>query len=168
MKSDPEKLLRLQAYVDGELPEPLARQVEQNLQSDPDARPIADQLRQVRQTLASIAQEGIELPVTHELYWNRILARISADSYAAPVSGTISVLIRMALRYFTRVALPAAALALLLLAATIAYKQLLLPKRLTTTGKYLAIAWVKDPGTVTYRDLSQGLTLVWLPYPGEN
>lgn len=168
MKPDTDKLLRIQAYVDDELPEPLARQVARDLECDPGAKTVADQLRQVRQTLAPIAQEGIELPITHELYWNRILARISADSDAEPVPVTLSALIRMALRRRMRVALPAAALALILLGAITAHKLPILPHRSATGGNYLVIASAKDPGTVTYRDLSQGLTLVWLPYPGEN
>jgi anti-sigma factor RsiW len=63
--------LQLQAYLDGELSPREARQVEQLLATDPEARQLMAELRLAKTILVENEPE-LELPESREFYWNKI------------------------------------------------------------------------------------------------
>jgi negative regulator of sigma E activity len=67
--------LKYQALVDGELPEREARQLEQTLQSDPEAQAVVAELRATRALLQENEPE-MTLPESREFYWSRIQRQI--------------------------------------------------------------------------------------------
>jgi anti-sigma factor RsiW len=74
--------LKLQAYLDGELPSGEVRAVEDLLASSDEARALLGELRHTR-----TAVRGSELPAklaeTREFYWSQIARRIEADEVRA-------------------------------------------------------------------------------------
>lgn len=74
--------LKLQAYVDGELPEPAAREVEAGIKSVPEAEALLEELRFTRAALRGNEPEWT-LPETREFYWSKIERAILAEERAA-------------------------------------------------------------------------------------
>jgi anti-sigma factor RsiW len=147
--------LKLQAWLDGELPEAEARQVTQWLAQDREAASLADELRNTRQALAGSEPE-VRLPESHEFYWSKIereIQRLETPARPAAAHG-FGV-------WFRRFLVPAAAVAALVVAAV----ALLRPAAPFSSTVETALA---DPGAMTYRDDAAGTTLVWLSYPAEN
>ena len=155
MSMDYEAQLKLQAYLDGELPEGEARVVANQLARDQEATALLGELRQTRKAVAGF-EEGIRLPESREFYWSKIQRRIEHLEAPAPQAvRTPSWFAR--LRYLL---VPTAGLAVV---ALIAY--LGSPFGTLTPGMETALA---DSGAFTYHDFSAGVTLVWLSYPAEN
>src|SRR5579859_1055327 len=78
---DYEAQLRVQAYLDGELPEGEARQVANRLAQDREAVALLAELRQTRQALAGF-EAGIRLPESEEFYWSKIKRQIEREQPA--------------------------------------------------------------------------------------
>lgn len=151
---DKEAQLKLQAYLDGELPESEARQVGNRLAQDREYVALLAELRNTRQALVGF-EIGITLPESREFFWSKIQREISREETIAPttVSATGWTLWRKFL-------FPAGALAGLALAGLIAL--------LGSAGFPTAETAVADPGAFTYHDFSARTTLVWFSYPAEN
>jgi anti-sigma factor RsiW len=148
--------LKLQAYLDGELPEREGREVANRLAQDQEAVALLGELRQTRKALAGV-EAGVRLPESREFYWSKIARQIEREAPAAAAEPVqrISVLTRL-----RRMLMPAAGLAVLALAGLIASKDL------GRTGA--AATALADPGGFTYHDYAAGATLVWLPYDADN
>lgn len=153
---DYEKQLKLQAYLDGELPEGEANELAARLQQDPEATALLTELRQTRQAMAG-AEEALRLPETREFYWSKIQREIqrleTPVSRPAPASAWLA-----GLRRFL---VPVTGLALLVVAGFIATRG---------PGEQISSidTAVADPGALVYHDYSAGATFVWLPYPADN
>jgi len=79
--------LKLQAWVDGELPEAEAREVAAFVQEHADALALAGELRGTRAILAGNEPEA-KLPESGDFYWNKIRREIEREEKAAArVSG---------------------------------------------------------------------------------
>src|SRR5207248_2803731 len=86
---DLDKQLKLQAGLDGELPEAEAREVADWLARDREAAALHTELRNTRQALAG-HEVGVALPESREFFWSKIereIARLERiEAAASPVS----------------------------------------------------------------------------------
>src|SRR5262245_11134807 len=73
---DFEAQLKLQAYLDGELPEAEAREVAKWLAEDQDAVGLLAELRNTRQALAGF-ERVMPLPESREFFWSKIEREIA-------------------------------------------------------------------------------------------
>jgi len=74
-----EQLLQLQAWVDGELPEGEARQIEKQLETDAEARALADELKMTKAFLVGNEPEHV-VTDSREFYWSQIQRRIEREA----------------------------------------------------------------------------------------
>jgi anti-sigma factor RsiW len=149
--------LKLQALLDGELPEAEANEVTQWLARDSEAAALSQELRNTRQALAGF-EAGVQLPESREFFWSKVQRDIERLETRAerPVSAPLSSLWR-------RLLVPASALALLVIAGVVLNR----PDSSGRTPAAEIETALADSGAFTYRDYSSGATLVWLSYPAE-
>ena len=145
--------LKLQAYLDGELPEAEAREVAQWLAQDREAVGLLGELRNTRQALVGV-EIGVTLPESREFFWSKIEREIRAQSRLEPVSDGPSWL-----SAWRRFLVPAGAMAALALAVMFG-----LPGG---AGISAADTAFSDPGAFTYHDFDSKTTLVWFSYPAD-
>ena len=146
--------LKLQAYLDGELPEAEAREVANWLARDREAVALFAELRNTRQALLGL-EVGVELPETREFFWSKIEREIRRQAQPEPIARPSGLLAT-----WRRFLVPAGALAALAIAAMLGLH--------SGSGVSTAETAVADPAAFTYRDFSTGTTLVWFSYPAEN
>ncbi len=150
--------LKLQAYLDGELPDGEARDVAGLIARDNDARALVAELKNTRGALKAFESE-IKLPESREFFWSKIEREIGrADkpqAVAAPRAGLAALL--------RRFLAPAGAAAALIIAALLITQQ-----SSGLPGASESETAFAGAGTFTYRDYPAGMTLVWLSYPAEN
>ena len=152
-----EQQLRLQAFLDAELPEKDAREVAAWLAGDAEATRLAGELRNTRQALADFKPEW-KVPESREFYWSKIKREMerSAPAQAPAQSVSLFTLLR-------RILVPLGAVAVLALAGIVTLHQVGAP-----AGHSVQVnAILADAGGFTYRDEAQGMTVVWLSYPAE-
>jgi len=154
---DIESQLKLQSFLDGELPESEAREVANWLARDSEAAALVAELRNTRQALSGF-DEGIRVPESREFFWSKIEKDIRRQDLK-PVGARSSTSWLESLR---RLLVPAGAVAALALVALLAVTQ-----TSVSSGSHLEAASA-DPGAFTYRDFRNRTTLVWLSYPAEN
>ena len=150
--------LKLQALLDGELPEAEASEVTHWLARDTEAAALRDELRNTREALAGF-EAGIQLPESREFFWSKVQREIDRleTPAAKPAPAPLSALLR-------RFLIPASAIAALLVAGVVLTRPIG-PSGLTPAAEIeTALA---DSGAFTYRDYSAGTTLVWLSYPAD-
>jgi anti-sigma factor RsiW len=151
-----EQQLKLQAFLDGELPEKDTREVASWLARDADATALHTELRNTRQALKGFEPE-LKVPESREFYWSKIKREIERSA-PAPAPERISLF--TSLRRFL---LPLGAVAVFALAAVITLHQF----GGSAAHPVQVNAILADAGAFTYRDESQGMTVVWLSYPAE-
>jgi anti-sigma factor RsiW len=152
--------LKLQAWLDGELPEAEAREVAAQVARDREGAALADELRNTRQAFTSF-EAGLRLPESREFYWSKIAREIQRLEAAPPKPASQD----SPFALFRRWLMPASALALVVLAG------LLLTRPPAPSGPAAGVeseTALADAGAFTYRDDSAGTTLVWLSYPADN
>lgn len=147
--------LKLQAYLDGELPDEEAREFLTWLDTDPEARTLHAELKGIKELMA-----GNELPVTvpesREFYWSKIeraIRQSDSDTEVAPSPARRS-------PWWLRVFAPASGLACVgLLAASLLW----LPRQPSSLS-YLheSEAPVDGVSTISFRSESAGVTVVWI------
>src|SRR6266513_3336151 len=71
--------LKLQAYLDGELPDGEAREAAGLLAQDAEARALLAELKKTRAALAGF-ETDIKLPESREFYWSKIEREIQRQS----------------------------------------------------------------------------------------
>src|SRR5690242_17117357 len=79
---DYEVQLKIQAYLDGELPEAEACELANLLARDKEAIALHNELRNTRQALSG-AEVGIELPESREFFWSKIKREVERLEAAA-------------------------------------------------------------------------------------
>jgi anti-sigma factor RsiW len=161
--------LKLQAFLDGELPEREALAVASQLAQDSESAALLTELRNTRKALKGF-ESDIELPESREFFWSKIerdIARFEqAESPAREPEPFFA--------WWRRYLVPSGAFAALLLMAVVAVKQLNWPVGsgfLSQDEAQQSVAVetaFNDTGAFTYRDQSAGITVVWLSYPSEN
>jgi anti-sigma factor RsiW len=154
--------LKLQAYLDGELPAGEATAVANLLAGDAEARELLAELTNTRSAIATHEGE-ITVPATREFYWSGIRREIERQEKSAPaIERSTSASILALLR---RMLVPASGVAAVLLAVMLAGHQFA-----SSDGAFReeVETTFEDSGAFTYRDYSSGTTLVWMDYPAEN
>ena len=153
--------LKLQALLDGELPEREAREVLAWTQRDAGAAALLSELKNTRQTLTQAGPHRL-LPESREFYWSKIqreIERLEPRNASAPANPLFGLLRRL-LR-------PAGALAALAIALIVAYPHFR-PAAQTTVAEASEVETsLADADAVTYRDEQENTTLVWLSYPAD-
>ena len=151
--------LKLQAYVDGELPDREAREVSELLAQDPEVRGLVGELKNTRSALAVFETET-RLPEARDFYWSKIKREIERLEKAEADVPSLSIFAA-----WRRFLIPASAIAALVMGVLMVGRQVghegahRGPETETTFA---------DSGAFTYRDYASGMTLVWLSYPAEN
>ena len=150
--------LKLQALLDGELPEAEASEVTQWLARDPEAAALLGELRNTREAMAG-SEAARQLPESREFFWSKVQREIQRlePPAAKPASAPLSALLR-------RFLVPASAIALLVVAGVVLTRPIMPGHRTPAGAIETALA---DSGAFTYRDYSAGTTLVWLSYPAD-
>jgi len=150
-----EQQLKLQAFLDGELPEDDARATASWVARDSDATALLNELRNTRKALADF-EPALKLPESREFYWSKIEREIQRLEPVERPRETVS-LAAMLRRFLV----PAGALAALLIAGIVAFHNI------GVAAAAPSEAALADAGAFTYRDQDQGMTVVWLSYPAE-
>jgi anti-sigma factor RsiW len=147
--------LKLQAFLDGELPEAERNEVANWLARDKEATALLGELRDTRKAMVGF-EIGVELPESREFFWSKLereIQRLEPPMPARAPAGFFRVL--------RSILAPAAAVAVLVIAGFVAIG----PRTSSGTGTETALA---DSSAFTYHDYSAGTTLVWLSYPADN
>ncbi len=145
--------LKLQSYLDGELPEREAREVANWLARDQEAAALFVELRNTRQALKSF-EIDIRLPESREVFWSKIERAIrSAERHsAAPEQTPLLARLRRLILPLSSVGAMAAIVVSVILHSSTAQAGMLGEVELAS----------KDMGALTFRSQSDGLTMVWL------
>ena len=151
--------LKLQALLDGELPEAEASEVTNRLSQDREAAALLEELRNTRAALAGFEAE-IRLPESREFFWSKVEREIQRLETPAPKPAPVALW-----TLFRRLLVPASAVAVVFIAGVVLTRPTAPAVR--TAGAEIETA-LADAGAFTYRDYSAGTTLVWLSYPADN
>lgn len=148
--------LKLQAHLDGELTERETREVESVLAADAEARALLTELRNTTDALADF-ETDLKLPETREFFWSKIRREIQRQEKEADHPAPVP--------FWRRLFVPTGAFAVLVLLGLIAFKSFG-----PTSDAEAAVVetFLTDAGAMTYRDATEGMTVVWLSYPAEN
>ena len=143
--------LKLQAYLDHELPEAEAQQVAEWVARD---REAAELLRELRETRAALEgfEAAVRLPESREFFWSKVQRAIQRQSAGAPERSGWS------LRRLQRFLVPASALGLLAVVLTLSVGR----SSATPPGEMELVS--EDMCALTFRSQSERMTMVWL-YP---
>jgi anti-sigma factor RsiW len=153
-----EQQLKLQAFIDGELPADEAREVSAWLAQDSEATALSRELRNTRQAFKS-SEVAMRVPESREFYWSKIQREIERlEPQPAPARQTSW------LQIFRRFVVSAGAVAAVALVGLIAGRQSGWLGISVTPAAEMTVA---DSGAFTYQDYANGTTLVWVSYPAE-
>ncbi|MBC8095487.1 MAG: hypothetical protein H7Y43_06725 [Akkermansiaceae bacterium] len=153
-----EEQLKLQAFIDGELPENEAREVSAWLARDEEATALSRELRNTRQALKS-SEAQVRLPEAREFYWSKIQRDIERSERPPALARRATLF-----ETFRRVLVPAGAIATLAIIGMLAGKQFGFSPLNGSPDTEMTVA---DSGAFTYHDYANGTTLVWVSYPAE-
>jgi anti-sigma factor RsiW len=156
-----EQQLKLQSFLDGELPESEAREILAWTQRDSAAAGLLAELRNTRAAMAK-SEPHLSVPETREFFWSKIQREIRRLEPSKKTAPEISIF--AALRRFL---FPAGALAALVM--------ILHFRGSTPATDNLADAdtptvetTLASTDATTYRDASEGTTLVWFSPAADN
>jgi anti-sigma factor RsiW len=142
--------LKLQAYLDGELPEAEAREVAKLLAHDQEAVLLMAELRNTRQALKG-AEALIQLPESREFYWSKISREIERLEQPAQVEQKRPFIFK--LQRFLVPVTGALAVAVFLGITLFSNSGTALGETELSTD---------EMGAITFRSESAGMTTVWL------
>ena len=148
--------LKLQAWMDGQLPVHEAGAVARLIEDDAAARALLAELKHTRAALAGFEAE-IKLPESREFYWSKIARAIERPSpKPAPANDSW-------LQHFRRRLVSVGAVGALLLLGLFASRP-----GPSANLPYDLSELVADSDAFTFTDEESGTTLIWFSYPGEN
>jgi anti-sigma factor RsiW len=156
-----ERELKLQAYLDGELPAAEAAEVERWLDQDAQMAALSTELKHTKTALRA-GEVEVKCPETREFYWSKIARSIEADERKAERATSRD------LPWWRKLMLPVGALAAL--AVTLTMLQIRDPHSLPTQQSVQIAEAVnaasveqldESMGAITYKDNSEGVTVVW-------
>jgi anti-sigma factor RsiW len=142
--------LKLQAYLDGELPSGEAQAVRDLLAADGAARDLLVELTNTRDVVVA-HEAAIKLPESREFYWSKIQREISREAKPVAVVPKFSFA-----AWLHRALVPAGATAAVAIAIMLSLPQ--------ANGVGDATSTSSDTATFTYHNYATGTTLVWLDY----
>src|SRR4051794_25606320 len=114
---DSEDQLKVQAFLDGELPEKEAREVASRLAQDAEATALLNELRNTRKAIKE-SEPRLQLPESREFYWSKIQRDIERQAPASAARERPSVH-----SLWRRILIPLSGLALVLLAVAVGIQQ---------------------------------------------
>jgi len=161
---DEEIQLKIQALLDGELPEAEARGVLSLIARDAGAAALHAELKNSRQALAKFDRH-IHVPETREFYWSKIQREIERLEPPQPVKRPSLLWVWLRRSLIPATALCAAVLAFLILSP--APTPAPAPLAVASNQQPEQTADASDSGAMTYHDYDAGATLVWLPFPAD-
>jgi anti-sigma factor RsiW len=139
--------LKLQAWLDGELPPAEAEAVAASVEQDPALRLLAEELSATKQLLRGSELER-RLPESREFFWSRIEREIRPrESLARPERSPWRT-------WLFRLATPTA------IAAALAALLVLPDRSIVSTA--VVESPLEDVGSVTFRSEAEGMTIVWI------
>lgn len=159
-----EQQLKLQAFLDGELPEREAHEILTWTQRDPAAAALLAELKNTRQAVKT-GEPQLRLRESREFFWSKIQREIQRQEprpVAAPEPSGFAALRRWLL--------PAVAVSALAIAGLVAHFH-------TPSGNVMVVADADAPSVettlansdvTTYCDASEGTTLVWFSYAADD
>jgi len=149
--------LKLQAWVDGELPDGEARQVAAIVEQDKDARALASELRMTKQFLAGNETEA-KLPESREFYWSKIQREI--ERLEKPAAGSRPDSWVFAWR---RLLAPLSGVALVAFLSVLSLN-LFHRAEIDESARYLVEVenLSEDVGSISYRSQSENMFVVYL------
>ncbi len=152
-----EQQLKLQAFLDGELPEHEAREILAWTQRDGDAAALLAELKNTRQAMLK-SEPHLSVPESREFFWSKIEREI--QRLEPPAAAMPDVSIFAALRRFL---LPASAIATLVIAGMIAHFNIpnAVVESVADSDATTVETTLASTDATTYRDASEGTTLVW-------
>lgn len=154
---DSKAQLKLQAFLDGELPEKEARQVASWIAQDSEATALSNELRNTRKALKDSEPKPI-LPESREFYWSKIRRDLERLEPVQPEQESPSIF-----KLWRRIWIPAGSLAVIMIVlAGIEFGF----RGGSAFGPDTEMT-VADSGAFTYHDYANGTTLVWVSYPAE-
>jgi len=159
-----EQQLKLQAFLDGELPEREAREILAWTQRDAAAAELLAELKNTRQIMMN-SEPRLSLPESREFFWSKIereIQRLDSQPAVAPEPSVFAALRRWLL--------PAVAVSALVIAGLIAHFHAP-PSGVTLVADADAPTvetTLANSEATTYRDASEGTTLVWFSYADDN
>ena len=149
--------IKIQAFLDRELPEAEAREIAALIARDREAAALHTELKNTRRAIAG-AEQGIVLPETREFYWSKISRAIEQTSETETTRPTVTLW-----QLLGRLIKPVSAAATIVLAAFLIFHSS--GDRSPDAGLLVASL---DDGVITYRDEADDTTYVIFSYPGEN
>ena len=153
--------LKLQAFLDGELPEREAREILAWTQSDAGAAALLSELKHTRQAITQ-SEPHLVLPESREFYWSKIQREIGRLE-PRKASGSTNSIFGLLGRFL----LPASALAALAIALIVAYPHFRPTAQTTVANASEVETSLADADAITYRDEQENTTLIWLSYPAD-
>lgn len=154
--------LKLQAFLDGELPPAEAAEVKARLEGDADGRLLLAELQNTRDALSAHEAE-VKLPESREFYWSKIEREIRRQEKPA---GAVVAHEWSWMTWVRRLALPLSGMAVLTLALVVALQ----PAHPIAVAHPVAVAEADgdemematdDMDATTYRDDDNKVTVVW-------
>ena len=156
-----ERELKLQAYVDGELPAAEAAEVERWLEQDAEMVALSTELKHTKAALKT-GEVEVKCPETREFYWSKIARTIEAEERQAARATSRD------LPWWRKLMLPVGALAAL--AVTVTMLQTVpqgphavpSPESVELAKAISEVEQLEESmGSITYSDSSEGVTVVW-------
>jgi len=152
-----EQQLRLQAFLDGELPESEAREILSWTQRDADAAALLTELRNTRQAIAK-SELHLSVPESREFYWSKIEREIQK---LEPVEKEIAAPILNWRRLLWPLGAAAVCFSVLMIGSLEMDKPQSVAMISTDADTTIVETAQPDSDATTYRDEADGTTLVW-------
>ena len=152
--------IKLQAFLDGELPEREMAELRVQAENDPAARDLLSELRATRAALQDF-ESSLKLPESREFYWSKIQREINRPAPAAAPRESAGSWLHAIRRWLV----PVGSVAVI---AIVGLVSLLQSPRMDTPRPGASEFAMSDSSAFTYRDFTSGTTLVWLEFPAEN
>lgn len=155
-----ERELKLQAYLDGELPATEAAEVERWLDADAQMLALSKELRWTK-TAIQAGEKAVKCPETREFYWSKIERAIELEEHKAERETKVTV------PFWRKLLLPIGALAALVLTLSMLQTPTDPNSKPSPVAKEIQRAMAEvEPvndsmGAVTFTDQSAGVTLIW-------
>ncbi|HUB88068.1 MAG TPA: hypothetical protein VMB22_09275 [Verrucomicrobiae bacterium] len=155
-----EQQFKLQAFLDGELPEREAREVQAWTQCDAEAAALLAELRNTRQAVSK-SETFVRVPESREFYWSKIERAIQMEPAQTRVA-SVSILFQL-----RRLVLPVGALSALVIVGLFAYSRMETAAAPDDSDAPVVEA-MADSDATTYRDKADNTTLVWFSVPADS
>lgn len=156
---DYNRQLKLQAFLDGELPESEARAVASEAARDRESAALLEELRNTRGALAGF-EADVRLPESREFFWSKLKREIERQETPAREAAPLPFF-----AHVRRFLVPASALALVFIAGVVLTRPNAPVSHRVAGDSETALA---EARAFTYRDYSAGATLVWVSYPPDS